>query len=254
MLTWSLGCTPSPASAPMTSLAFMFVEVPEPVWKTSIGNWRVVLAGGDLLGGFLDARGAALGEQAELAVDGGGGALQARQPVDHGDGTVSPEIGKFSTAFVVSAAPQLLLRHRLSSGEPFLVVSGALKPYPQNAAQLAGEADGVVVGHQEARALEHAQLAIGEQAQRLFGAGERMQAVLVGPQQQHGHLQAGIELEQLRLRAPRPAARAPRPRAREAGVAGHVGEGVANEVGSGGVARAATARSPRSGVNTARAA
>ncbi len=23
----------------MTSLAFMFDEVPEPVWKTSIGNW-----------------------------------------------------------------------------------------------------------------------------------------------------------------------------------------------------------------------
>ena len=23
----------------MTSLAFMFVEVPEPVWKASIGNW-----------------------------------------------------------------------------------------------------------------------------------------------------------------------------------------------------------------------
>ena len=38
MLTWSLACTPSPASAARTSLAFMFDEVPEPVWKTSIGN------------------------------------------------------------------------------------------------------------------------------------------------------------------------------------------------------------------------
>ncbi len=38
MLTWSLGCAPSPARLAMTSLAFMFVEVPEPVWKTSIGN------------------------------------------------------------------------------------------------------------------------------------------------------------------------------------------------------------------------
>ena len=37
-LTWSLGCTPSPASVAMTSLAFMLDEVPEPVWKTSIGN------------------------------------------------------------------------------------------------------------------------------------------------------------------------------------------------------------------------
>ena len=45
MLTWSLGWTGSlePSSPPriwmarleITSLAFMFVEVPEPVWKTS---------------------------------------------------------------------------------------------------------------------------------------------------------------------------------------------------------------------------
>ena len=42
-LTWSFGCTGRPsrraASVAMTSLAFMFDEVPEPVWKTSIGNW-----------------------------------------------------------------------------------------------------------------------------------------------------------------------------------------------------------------------
>ena len=30
---------PSPARLAITSLAFMFDEVPEPVWKTSIGNW-----------------------------------------------------------------------------------------------------------------------------------------------------------------------------------------------------------------------
>ena len=39
MLTWSLGCAPSPARLAITSLAFMFEEVPEPVWKTSTGNW-----------------------------------------------------------------------------------------------------------------------------------------------------------------------------------------------------------------------
>ena len=39
MFTWSFGWTFAPASAAMTSLAFMFDEVPEPVWKTSIGNW-----------------------------------------------------------------------------------------------------------------------------------------------------------------------------------------------------------------------
>ncbi len=40
--TWSLGCTSVPARAAseaITSLAFMFELVPDPVWKTSIGNW-----------------------------------------------------------------------------------------------------------------------------------------------------------------------------------------------------------------------
>ena len=42
-LTWSLGCTSVPdadvASEAMTSFMFMFDDVPEPVWNTSIGNW-----------------------------------------------------------------------------------------------------------------------------------------------------------------------------------------------------------------------
>ena len=42
-LTWSLGCTArrgsGTARVAITSLAFMLDEVPEPVWKTSIGNW-----------------------------------------------------------------------------------------------------------------------------------------------------------------------------------------------------------------------
>ena len=38
MFTWSFGCAPSPARFAMTSLAFMFDDVPDPVWKTSIGN------------------------------------------------------------------------------------------------------------------------------------------------------------------------------------------------------------------------
>ena len=41
--TWSFGCTGRPSRRParvaITSFTFMFDEVPEPVWKTSIGNW-----------------------------------------------------------------------------------------------------------------------------------------------------------------------------------------------------------------------
>ena len=39
MFTSSFAWTSSPASAAMTSFAFMFEDVPEPVWKTSSGNW-----------------------------------------------------------------------------------------------------------------------------------------------------------------------------------------------------------------------
>src|SRR4051794_27401775 len=42
-LTWSLGWTgwsrARLASVATTSLTFMFDEVPEPVWNTSMGNW-----------------------------------------------------------------------------------------------------------------------------------------------------------------------------------------------------------------------
>ena len=41
-LTWSFGCTGRPlaraARLAMTSFAFMFDDVPDPVWNVSIGN------------------------------------------------------------------------------------------------------------------------------------------------------------------------------------------------------------------------
>ena len=39
MFTWSFGWASSPARFAITSFAFMFDEVPEPVWNTSTGNW-----------------------------------------------------------------------------------------------------------------------------------------------------------------------------------------------------------------------
>ena len=40
--TWSFGCTGLPSASvarvAMTSLVFMLLDVPEPVWKTSIGK------------------------------------------------------------------------------------------------------------------------------------------------------------------------------------------------------------------------
>jgi hypothetical protein len=70
-LTWSFGCTFSAdareARFAITSLAFMLVLVPLPVWNTSIGNSRVSRAGSDLVRRGFD-RSRAIGvEQAERA-------------------------------------------------------------------------------------------------------------------------------------------------------------------------------------------
>ena len=102
MFTWSLGCAPSPASVAMTSLAFMFDEVPEPVWKTSIGNCVVVAALGDLVGRGGDPLGEVGVQQPEVGVGARGGALDAAQPAHDGDRHALPDTGKFATALVVS--------------------------------------------------------------------------------------------------------------------------------------------------------
>ena len=69
MLTWSLGWAPSPARLAITSLAFMLVEVPEPVWNTSIGNWSSNSPAATRSAAAA-IRSASVGvEQAELGVD-----------------------------------------------------------------------------------------------------------------------------------------------------------------------------------------
>ena len=82
MLTWSFGWTPSPASVAITSLAFMLDEVPEPVWKTSIGNWSSCWPSRDLVGRRGDARRrAAASSRPEVGVHARGRGLDAAQPV-----------------------------------------------------------------------------------------------------------------------------------------------------------------------------
>ena len=57
-LTWSFGWTGEPsrsvASEAITSFMFMFDDVPEPVWNTSIGNWSSWTAHGHLGRGVVD--------------------------------------------------------------------------------------------------------------------------------------------------------------------------------------------------------
>ncbi len=83
MLTWSLGWAPSPARLAITSFAFMFEEVPEPVWKTSTGNWSSCSPAATAAPAVGDPFGQVVVELAQLPVHLGRGALEPAQPADH---------------------------------------------------------------------------------------------------------------------------------------------------------------------------
>ena len=107
MLTWSFAWTPSPASDAITSFAFMFELVPEPVWKTSIGNWSSNSPAAILSPAAAIRSRDVRVEQPELGVHARGGGLDPAEPVRDRDGIGSPETGKFATALVGLAAPEL---------------------------------------------------------------------------------------------------------------------------------------------------
>src|SRR4029078_1398245 len=96
MLTPSFAWTSSPATAAITSFAFMFDEVPEPVWKTSIGNWSSrspsatrsaasASRAAATVGRLAAPRGLVGAEQAELAVHARCGGLDAAEPAGDRD-------------------------------------------------------------------------------------------------------------------------------------------------------------------------
>ena len=102
MFTWSFGCAASPASVAMTSLAFMFDDVPEPVWKTSIGNcasWAPCA---------ISSAAAAIRCATSASSSPSSALARAAAPLTRpsqrmtATGTGSPDTGKLATAFVVS--------------------------------------------------------------------------------------------------------------------------------------------------------
>src|SRR4051794_39041105 len=109
MFTWSLGCTPSPARFAMTSLAFMFEDVPEPVWKTSIGNWSSwsPLATSSAAAAIRSAT--AESSRPSSALARAAAPLIRPSHCTTDTGTRSPEMGKLATAFVVSPPHSCLL-------------------------------------------------------------------------------------------------------------------------------------------------
>ena len=109
MFTSSFACTSSPASAAMTSFAFMFDDVPDPVWKTSIGNWssNSPLAMRSPAAAILSAF--SLSRRPRSAFTRAAAALMRPSQRATEAGMGSPETGKFSTALRVSV-PQSSLR------------------------------------------------------------------------------------------------------------------------------------------------
>ena len=87
-LTWSLGWTVSPrsslASEAITSLVFMLLEVPDPVWKTSIGNSSSCSFAATVAAASAIASALVLLEHAEPGVGLGGGALDQPERGDQG--------------------------------------------------------------------------------------------------------------------------------------------------------------------------
>ena len=102
MFTWSLAWAPSPARFAITSLAFMFDEVPEPVWKTSTGNWSSCLpaATSSPAAAIRSARSAS--SSPSSAFTRAAAALIRPSMCTTAAGTGSPDTGKFSTALRVS--------------------------------------------------------------------------------------------------------------------------------------------------------
>ena len=102
MFTWSLACASSPARLAITSFAFVFVDVPEPVWNTSIGNWSSwrPSATSSPARPIRSARSASSSPSSPFTR--AAAALMRPSQCSTGGGTRSPETGKFSTALLVS--------------------------------------------------------------------------------------------------------------------------------------------------------
>jgi hypothetical protein len=107
MFTWSFGWTASPARLPMTSFAFMLDEVPEPVWKTSMGNWSSCSPAATASPPAAMRSATSWSRSPSAALARAAAALIRPSARITGVGTGFPETGKFATALSVSP-PQSL--------------------------------------------------------------------------------------------------------------------------------------------------
>src|SRR5215211_1964815 len=102
MFTWSLAWTSSPARLAITSLVFMFDDVPEPVWNTSIGNWSSCSPAATSSPARAMRSAMSASSRPSSALTRAAAAFIRPSQWTTGAGTRSPDTGKFSTAFIVS--------------------------------------------------------------------------------------------------------------------------------------------------------
>jgi hypothetical protein len=100
MFTWSLACAPD--SVAITSLAFMFDDVPEPVWKTSIGNWASCVPAATSSAAAAIAFASLASSRPRSPLTRAAAPLMRPSQWITDAGTGSPETGKFLIALVVS--------------------------------------------------------------------------------------------------------------------------------------------------------
>ena len=136
MLTWSLGWAPSPARLAITSLAFMFEEVPEPVWKTSTGNWSSCSPSATALPAAAIRSARSRVEQAQLAVGFGRGGLDPAEPADDRDRNPLAGNGEVVDCFGGLATPELLSQVMPPSSSVGLL--SVLEPAPREAPRASG--------------------------------------------------------------------------------------------------------------------
>ena len=103
MFTSSFAWTSSPARVAITSFAFMFDEVPEPVWKTSIGNWSSSSPFATRSAAAAIRAALSASRRPSWAFTRAAAALIRPSQRATGAGIGSPLTGKFSTALRVSA-------------------------------------------------------------------------------------------------------------------------------------------------------
>ena len=200
MFTWSLGCAPSPARLAITSLAFMFDEVPEPVWKTSIGNWPSCSPSATSSPAAAIRSATSESSRPSSALVRAAAAFTRPSIRTTATGTRSPETGKLSTALLVSephssCCTAIRLLRSLSGNLP---ARGRLAGGPGHAAA------------KRARAGVHRRQLLLDAALR--ARRHALGARLAAAQGAHEEAQLGRLLEPSGFRPPRPPPdRSPRP-------------------------------------------